>query len=262
MTSRESVQPPKSQSATVAELRRTELFKDVPDKIIKALVQAGKVKLETLTPQTELTLRKGRTEYIYIIVSGYLEVRLNSALIKKGNFLLAFRGPNQIVGEMNAIAGESGVAFISASEPCDLIQISSEALAAIAARDCRIYRNIASLLIKKTLQERKRIEVSLMRRGAAQVAKALLNFLDERGSDRDSDGGEVIRGIVRQRDIGDYVGSDRSTVAKPLRMLKERGVIWYPDQGYHKPQTFKVCNRRELEAFTTLTSTITRNKCA
>src|SRR5262249_1570202 len=157
--------------------------------------------VSTLQPQTKLTLRRGKTEYIYIIVSGYLEVRLNSALIKKGSFLLAFRGPNQIVGEMNAIARESGVAFISASEPCDLIRISSGALASLAQKDWRIYRNIAGLLIKKTRQERRRVEVSLMRQGAAQVAQALLNFLDERGADKESDGSQVIRGIVRQQDI-------------------------------------------------------------
>ncbi|HXQ32957.1 MAG TPA: helix-turn-helix domain-containing protein, partial [Anaerolineales bacterium] len=112
--------------------------------------------------------------------------------------------------------------------------------------------NIAGLLIKKTLQERKRIEVSLMSQGAAQVAKALLNFLEERGADKDKDGTEIIRGVVRQRDIADYIGSDRSTVAKPLRMLKERGIIWYPDQGYHKRQRFKVYNKRKLESLTRL----------
>src|SRR5215207_2248185 len=153
--------------ATVAELRGTELFKDVPDTILEELVQNEKVSLSTLLPQTALTLHKGKTEYIYIIMSGYLEVRLNSDLIEKGSFLLAFRGPNQIVGEMNAIAPESGVAFISASEPCELIRISSETLASVAERDWHVYRNIAGLLIKKTLQERKRIEVSLMSQVAA-----------------------------------------------------------------------------------------------
>jgi CRP-like cAMP-binding protein len=250
MSSRQLTPSRKLRFATVAELSGTELFKDVPDAIIEELVQNEEVSFSTLVPQTALTLRKGKTEYIYIIISGYLEVRLNSDLIEKGSFLLAFRGPNQIVGEMSAIAREAGVAFISASEPCELIRISSDALASVAERDWHIYRNIAGLLIKKTLQERKRIEVSLMRQGAAQVAKALLNFLEERGADKDKDGAEVIRGVVRQRDIADYIGSDRSTVAKPLRMLKNQGIIWYPDQGYHRQQRFKVYSRRELKTLT------------
>jgi CRP-like cAMP-binding protein len=252
----------KCRFATVADLRSTELFRDVPDAIIEELVQGEKVEVSTLQPQTKLTLRRGKTEYIYIIVSGYLEVRLNSALIKKGSFLLAFRGPNQIVGEMNAIARESGVAFISASEPCDLIRISSGDLASLAQKDWRVYRNIAGLLIKKTRQERRRIEVSLMRQGAAQVAQALLNFLDERGADKESDGSQVIRGIVRQQDIADYIGSDRSTVAKPLVMLKKRGIIGYPDRGYHKRHTVKIFSRHKLEAVTKALKTATKKKCA
>lgn len=251
MSSHKTASPSRSRPATPKELRGTELFRDVPQTLIGRLLQEGEVKVTTLQPQTPLTLRKGKKEYIYIIVSGYLEVRLDSTLIKKGkSFLLAFRGPDQIVGEMSAIAREPGIAFISASEPCELIQISSNALAVLAERDWRIYRNIAGLLVKKTLQERKRIEVSLMTEGKAQVAQALVNFLDERGADTDSEGAKIIRGIVRQRDIADYIGCDRTTVAKPLGMLKKRGIIGYPDQGHHVPHRFKVYNRESLEAVT------------
>jgi len=176
-------------------------------------------------------------DYLYLIRSGYLEVRLYSSLIKKGkSFLLAFRGPDQIVGEMSAIARHPSVAFISCSEPCQLIQIRSAALERAAEMDWRIYRNIASLLIDKTLQERKRIEVSLMNEGEAQVAQALLNFWQERGADPRPEGGRTIRGILRHRDVADYIGCDRTTAAKRLGELKKEKIIWYPSRGNHPHQ--------------------------
>jgi CRP/FNR family cyclic AMP-dependent transcriptional regulator len=231
------------------ELTKAELFRNIPERTITKLLHDGQVKLFTLQARTPLTLQKGETDYLYVILSGYLEVRLHSTLIKKGkDFLLAFRGPDQIVGEMSAIAREPSVAFISASEPCELVQIESAALEHAAKKDWRIYRNIASLLVKKTLHERKRIEVSLMTEGKAQVAQALLNFLDERGADQASDGGQAIRGIVRQRDIADYIGCDRSTVAKHLSELKKQGIIWYPNKGHYVPHRLKVNDRRSLEA--------------
>jgi CRP-like cAMP-binding protein len=212
------------------------------------LLKSGQVTHSTLEPRTPLLLQMDEKDYLYIIRAGYLEVRLYSSLIKKGDsFLLAFRGPGQIVGEMSAIAKEPSVAFISASEPCRLIQIESDALEQAAEKDWRIYRNISSLLIDKTLQERKRIEVSLMDEGQAQVAQALLNFWKERGADPEPDGGRVIRGVLRHRDVADYIGCDRSTVGKPLSVLKKKGVIWYPKQGHHLPHRLKLIDTKRLE---------------
>lgn len=248
MSAPKSIALNRSRPATVDDLRVTELFQGVPERFIARLLRKN-VKVSTLQPRTNLTLRNKGSEFVYIIVSGYLEVRLNSTLIKKGkSFLLAFRGPGQVVGEMSAIARERGVAFISASEPCQLIQIPSDALIEIAEVNGRIYRNISALLVKKTRQERRRIEVSLMPEGKPQVAQALLNFLVERGADKDSDGAQTIHGRLRQQDIADYIGCDRTTVAKPLAVLKRRGIIDYPDQGHHKPQRLKIYKRHDLTA--------------
>src|SRR5262249_15008478 len=107
MSSPQSSAALRSRPATVKELRATQLFNEVSDRIIRQLVQGKHARISILQPRMPLTLRKGRVEYIYIVLKGYLEVRLNSSLIKKGkSFLLAFRGPDQIVGEMSAIARE------------------------------------------------------------------------------------------------------------------------------------------------------------
>lgn len=249
MSSPKPLQPRRTHPPTVKQLTKTKLFRNVSIGTIKTLLENGQVKHSALEPRTPLILRRDETDYLYIILAGYLEVRLYSDLIKKGkSFLLAFRGPGQIVGEMSAIAREPSVAFISASEACKLIQIESAALERAAEKDWRIYRNIASLLIDKTLQERKRIEVSLMDEGEAQVAQALLNFWAERGADLAPDGGMIIRGVLRHRDVADYIGCDRSTVGKRLRRLKKESVIWYPNQGYHLPHRLKVIDVRQLEA--------------
>jgi CRP-like cAMP-binding protein len=230
-------------------LAKTELFRDVPVKTIAKLVESGQVKLYTLAAGTDLTLSDGGVDYLYVILTGHLEVRLNSELIKKGpDFLLAFRGPEQIVGEMSAIARRPSVAFISACEPCELVQIESAALEHTARKDWRIYRNIASLLVKKTLDERRRIEVSLMSGGKAKVAQALLNFLEERGADEGKNGWQVVRGVVRQRDIADYIGCDRTTATRHLSTLKKDGIISYPNKGYYVPHRLTIRRLSSLTA--------------
>jgi CRP-like cAMP-binding protein len=222
----------KVRPATACDLRSRKLFTEVPESVIENLLDRGDVKFTRLPARVQLKLRRDGMEYLYIIVSGYLEVRLRSTLIKKGeDFLLAFRGAEQIIGEMRTIAKEPGGAFIIASEPCELIEIPSESLISVAETDWRIYRNIARLLIEKTFQERKRTEVIQMREGEAQVAQALLNFLEERGVEGGSRSGKKIRGVVRQIDVANYIGCDRTTVSKRLRSLKEQAIIDYPEPG-------------------------------
>jgi CRP-like cAMP-binding protein len=233
---------------TIGDLRKRKLFKDVPAAILRRLLQGGEVGRLFLQPRVPLRLQVGKVEYVYVIVSGYLEVRLNSQLIKKGSSLLiAFRGPEQIVGEIRAISKGAGEAFISAVGTCELIAIPSRDLTRLAERDWRIYRNIAALLIEKSLQERKRQEVTQMREGEAQVAQTLLNFIAERGTE--SVGGKQIRinGSLRQRNIADYIGCDRSTVAKRLSRLKAQHIIDYPPAGRRELQFIAILDLLRLE---------------
>jgi CRP/FNR family transcriptional regulator, cyclic AMP receptor protein len=247
MSSHKSSRLRQTRQPTVKQLARTKLFQDVSTQTLKSLLQDDQVRFSVLEAQTALELQVDEVYHVYVIMGGYLEVRLYSNLIKKGeSFLLAFRGPDQIVGEMTAIARHPSVAFISCSEPCQLIQIRSSALERAAEKDWKIYRNIASLLVDKTLQERKRIEVSLMYKGEAQVAQALLNFWQDRGADLRPEGGRTIRGILRHHDVADYIGCDRTTAAKRLGDLKKEKIIWYPGQG-HPPHRLSIIDVPRLK---------------
>jgi CRP-like cAMP-binding protein len=238
----------KERSATLDDLRARTLFTEVPERIIKSLLRGDKVSVARLPARAPLKMRRAGVEYLYIIVSGCLEVRMKSSLIKKGeDFLLAFRGAEQIIGEMRTIAREPGRAFIIASEPCELIEIPTELLISVAEKDWRIYRNIARLLIEKTFQERKRTEAIQMQEGKAQVAQALLNFLDERGAEAGPRRGKKIRGVVRQIDIADYIGCDRTTVNRSLRGLKNQAIIDYPDPGRSDIQRLTIRSLMKLK---------------
>lgn len=248
MTGKEHPATIKERPATIEELVVRKLFRDVPVQVVKKLMREGEVKILSLQSRTNLRLRRDNVEYLYIIISGHLEVRLDSQLIKKGkNFLLAFRGPEQVVGEMRAITKERGEAVIRTCESCELIEIPSDALIRVAETDWRIYRNIAAILVEKTFQERKRIEVIQMHEGEAQVAQALLNFLDERGAEANIGKEKKIRGVLRQSDIADYIGCDRTTVAKRLSKLKKKKVIEYADSGRNSAQRITICNQQMLE---------------
>jgi CRP-like cAMP-binding protein len=233
-------------AATVKDLQARKLFKDVPGRTIKKLLSFKSARFLSLEIPTQLMLRRNRAEYLYIVVSGYLEVRLDSQLIKSGeSFLVAFRGPEHVVGEMRTIAREPGVAAVKTSGPCELIEIPSEAFTSVAKQDWRIYRNLVERLAEKTFQERKRIEVILMPEGVAQVAQALLNFLHERGYETDKGKEQIIRGVLRHTDIADYIGCHRTTVTKRLRELKRLKIIDYP-KGRNGYQQITICNLGKL----------------
>lgn len=235
-------------SATIEELRARKLFKDIPINTIREVLHEGGVSILRLPQGAYLNLRRNNSSYVYIIISGYLELRLDSQLIRKGrSFLLGFRGPEQLVGEIGAVAKEPEKILIKAHESCLLMEIPSETLSMAAEMDGRIYRNIASLLMEKVFQERKRIEISQMPQGEAQVAQTLLTFLDERGSEAGNGKGRIIKGIIRQSDIADYIGCDRTTVAKRLSLLKKRGIIEYATAGRNASQRITIRNLEMLK---------------
>ena len=232
----------------IDDLRDRTLFKDVPRRTLRELLLRGHVRYAVLQQNMQLGLGSGRLEYVYIIISGYLEVRSASQLLKKGkNLLIAFLGPEQIVGEISAITTGTSEAFFSAVETCELLQIQTKELRRVAEKDFRIYRNLAALLIEKDLQNRRRMEVINMREGEAQIAQTLLNFIEERGMEPGEGNRMRIRGILRQRDLADYIGSDRTTVAKRLRHLKDQRVIDYPSPGRYQTQRIIILNLSMLK---------------
>lgn len=236
-------------SVTVEDLCARKLFSDVPKRVLKSLLKSGSIRLVNLKSGKSVELRKKNSEYVYVIVSGYLEVRIDSRLIKKGDsFLVAFRGPEQVVGEMSTIAKEPGEARIRACGPCVLIEIPADDLTRAGKMDWRIYKNLAEILAEKTFQERKRIEVIQMPEGTAQVAQALLIFLKERGAETaDTRRRMKIKGVLRHGDVADYICCDRTTVAKRLRSLKKEKIIDYPDTGRNHSQRITICDKAKLQ---------------
>ena len=232
----------------IDDLRDRTLFKDIPTKTLRELLLRGHVRHVVLQQNMQLKLWSRRLEYVYIIISGYLEVRSASQLLKKGkSLLIAFLGPEQIVGEISAITTGTSEAFYSAADNCELLQIQTRELRRVAEKDFRIYRNLTALLIEKDLQNRRRMEVINMREGEAQIAKTLLNFIEERGMEPGEESRMRIRGTLRQSDLADYIGCDRTTVAKRLRRLKVQRVIDYPSPGRYQTQRMIILNLSTLK---------------
>lgn len=245
----ESKALPEQKLPLIDDLRDRKLFKDVPTRTLRELLLRGHVRHAVLQQNMQLRLGSGRLEYLFIIISGYLEVRSASHLLKKGkSLLIAFLGPEQIVGEISALTTGTSEAFFSAAETCELLQIQTRELRRVAEKDFRIYRNLAALLIEKDLQNRRRMEVINMREGEAQIAKALLNFIEERGMEPGEKSRMRIRGILRQSDLANYIGCDRTTIAKRLRRLKDQRVIDYPSPGRYQTQRIIILNLPALES--------------
>lgn len=213
--------------ASMNDLIKKELFHGVNRGGLKSLL--GHSNICRLGAGKNLLPTRDGKDYLYIINSGYVAIWLASSLIHNGENFLAWRGPEQIIGEMRSIGDEPTEARITTCEPCEFIEICSDALTDLAEVTPRIYRNVARLLMEKLHQERHRAEVIQMSTARQQVAQTLLYLAEERrrGSPPDKSNVFTIPGLIHQDEIGAYIGAERETTNRVLCKLRGDKTITY-----------------------------------
>lgn len=231
-------------SAMIEDLKGRELFEDVDEAALQSISVCSTIcKLEA---QERLHPTREAVDYLYVILSGYLTIWIPSRLIYMGDNFLAWRGPEQIIGEMRSIGDEPSDAKIIACEPCELIEIRSDAFTDVANGAPQIYRNIARLLLKKMYHERHRSEVIQMSPSNRKVAQTLLHLARERClADQFNNAVVEIPGIIHQDEVGAYVGVERETINRSLCTFKRKKIIHYVKSKNGSAIT--ILNRGKLE---------------
>src|ERR1043165_8933329 len=92
--------PEQIRRATVNDLKDRELFEGVDNNILESIPAQSVIC--RLDAQERLYPTRDGTDYIYIILGGYVAIWLISHLTHAGENFLAWRGPEQIIGEMRA----------------------------------------------------------------------------------------------------------------------------------------------------------------
>jgi CRP-like cAMP-binding protein len=216
-----------ARQAEVEDLRDRELFAGVDPVALGQIARHSVIR--KLGAQESLELVRSSVAYVDVILSGYVAIWVNSQFNSPGETFLAWRGPEQIIGEMKAVADTPAEARIVTCEPCVFIEMRSDNFTDVAEGSARIYRNIARLLVKKMEHERCRSEIIRMRPAGRQVAQTLLHLAHERcGPDGLGQPGEIeIPGVIHQHEFAGYVGVKRETVNRELSELKRMGVVAY-----------------------------------
>lgn len=238
--------------ATIDDLKSKELFAEVAANNMKEFLgHSMKCRLDA---HKRLYPTRSGVDYMYIIVSGYVAIWLTSGLIHMGENFLAWRGPEQIIGEMQSIGNEPSEARITTCEPCEFIELRSDVLTDVADFTPRIYRNVARLLMEKMHHERHRSEVIQMSTSSKKVAQTLLYLAEERCKKTSPNETNHVRipGILHQDEIGAYIGVERETTNRILCDFKRR--YWIAYTKSKKGCEITILDRSNLEKFARATS--------
>jgi CRP-like cAMP-binding protein len=212
---------------TLDDLKSKELFVDVSERSLKELL--GYSLICKLNAHKSLSTTRDGVDYLYVIISGYVAIWQVSHLIQTGENFLAWRGPEQIIGEMRSIGDKPSEARITTCEPCEFIELRSDALTRTAETTPHIYRNVARLLMEKLHQERHRAEVVQMAPAEKKAAQTLLYLASERRRKTSSTKLKKISipGIIHQDEIAAYIGAERETINRILCKFRSRELIAY-----------------------------------
>jgi CRP-like cAMP-binding protein len=246
-------EPTIKRRAEVEDLEGRELFKGVETEALQKIAEVSYI-CELGAQQGIRLTDKDNVSHINIILDGYIAIWINSQFTDAEETFLAWRGPEQIIGEMNSVAALPAKVRVETCDPCTFIQMESNNFNKVANGSARIYQNIARLLVKKMEHERCRSEIIRMKPVGRQLAQTLLHLAHERCDSKKVGALEKaetqhepleIPGIIHQHELAGYIGVKRETVNRPLSALREEKTIDYGTRKQGSPIT--ILNWKELE---------------
>ncbi|MFW5417643.1 Crp/Fnr family transcriptional regulator [Nocardiopsis sp. CNT-189] len=176
----------------------------------------------------EPIIRQGEHEdAVHMLAEGTVKV---TAVRPDGiEVLLALRGPGEALGEMSALSGLARTATVAASGgPCLTRVLSGAQFRLLLRRQGLDGALLEHLVLRQAEGESVRTEITVLP-SAQRIAAALLRLAALTGTDvGTAPGGRrgvVLRLGLSQREIGDWVGLSRASVAAEFRRLRDGGVI-------------------------------------
>lgn len=211
----------------ITDLRGRELFKDFTDPELNMIVDSSK--LCALKANQRLSPTRRGINHVYLILKGYVAIWIGSCFNPQKETFLAWRGPDQVIGEMRPLDAEPSPARITTCDPCKFLDIRTDTFMDLAERNPLIYRNIANLLLKKMAFERHRAEVIQTSGSKRRVAQTLIHLAEDRCDSAQLSLSNKVRipGVIHQNELAGYTGVTRSQVNRDLNGLKIAQMISY-----------------------------------
>ncbi|MGW5743936.1 Crp/Fnr family transcriptional regulator [Amycolatopsis sp. NPDC003861] len=160
------------------------------------------------------------SDHVHVLVSGWVRV---STIVEDGReVLFGLRGPGEVLGDLAAVTGRPRSASVRAIEPCTVFQLTgAEFVDVLQARPAIAIATIKTVAARLRNAESARIDAAAFD-VSRRVAVVLVRLAEERG--RTVPEGVVVDALS-QEDIAAQIGAARRTVARALRVLRERGIV-------------------------------------
>ncbi|ADJ47829.1 CRP/FNR family transcriptional regulator [Amycolatopsis mediterranei S699] len=160
------------------------------------------------------------SDHVHVLVSGW--VRVSTILEDGREVLFGLRGPGEVLGDLAAVTGRPRSASVRAIEPCTVFQLTGpDFVDVLHARPTIAVATIKTVAARLRNAESARVDSAAFD-VSRRVAGVLVRLAEERGQ-------TVPEGVVvdalSQEDIAAQIGAARRTVARALRVLRERGIV-------------------------------------
>jgi CRP/FNR family transcriptional regulator, cyclic AMP receptor protein len=170
-----------------------------------------------------LILEGDRSDHVLVLRSGRLKIVRTTADGRET--LVAVRGPGELVGELNVLAGSDAPRAASAIALDDVVVQAipaSEFLRFVerhAAVSFVLLRQVASRLREATTRHADAGGYDVLHR----LARALLDEAEHRG--HDVEGGTMVGTGLSQQDLAGLVAASAKSVSRSLAVLRGRGLV-------------------------------------
>ncbi|MGE0311403.1 MAG: Crp/Fnr family transcriptional regulator [Lautropia sp.] len=210
-----------AQDENKAFLKRVPLFSGLTDSQIERLA-AGSVRRNF--PKGRTIVAEGEpSQSLYVLLSGRAKVQRSDTEGKE--VILAVLGPGECFGEMSLIDDAPRSASVITLESSDFMSIAKESFKSILMTSPEISMRIMRGLVKRLREADKKIETLALLDVYGRVARVLLDFSEEVGSDR------IVRNKLPRQEIAKMIGASREMVSRVMKGLETEGYIVAMPEG-------------------------------
>ena len=170
----------------------------------------------------DILLREGEVDNaVRLVLDGWVR---ESVVTEDGReVLLGLRGPGELLGLDAALHPRPQASSIRALEPVSCVQISSARFEGVMRSNPDVALAVARFLSDRVRQLSSMVTDRANLDGSQRVAKALLDLAAQ--NDQGNSDEPLTIGMISQEDIAAMAGMARRTVARTLRMFRDRDII-------------------------------------
>ena len=201
-------------------LRKVMFFSGLTGDALELL--AARTRRRVYPPNTVLFQHGDQGNCLYVVASGIVNIQRTNA---HGHTMhIAHRGPGEAIGELALIDGEPRMADAVTATECDLLRLASDDFLSTLDHYPRMGLSIIRCLANRLRQAADDVESVTEVDVTGRVCRLLLDLKETYGTDP-VPGGQRLRIVLTQQNIGERIWATREAVNRALADLKRAGAV-------------------------------------